>query len=80
MKHATNSLTKYPLLDELNKKAADLCCDGAHCYSAVPKCLAGCGFTKHCDVRIDQSGSTVIDKHCNRQTSISTRKFSMDQR
>ncbi|CAM0953007.1 unnamed protein product [Alopecurus aequalis] len=59
MGHATNSLTKYPLLDELNKKAPDLCFDGPYCYSAVPKCLAGCEFTKHCDVGIDQSGSNV---------------------
>jgi hypothetical protein len=42
------------VLDALNKKEAGDCC-----CSVVPKCLTGCGFTKHCDVGIDQSGSTV---------------------
>uniref|UniRef100_A0ACD5XVK8 Uncharacterized protein n=1 Tax=Avena sativa TaxID=4498 RepID=A0ACD5XVK8_AVESA len=57
--HATNSLTKFPLLDSLNKKESGLRCDGTGCYSVVPKCLAGCGFIKRSDAGIDQSGSTV---------------------
>ncbi|KAM0862463.1 hypothetical protein ACQ4PT_045233 [Festuca glaucescens] len=54
MGHTTNSLTKYPLVDAPNKKEAEFCC-----CSVVPKCLAGCGFTKHCNGGIDQSGSNV---------------------
>ncbi|XP_062199450.1 uncharacterized protein LOC133901928 isoform X2 [Phragmites australis] len=57
--HATNSLMKNSLLDALNKKERGPCCDGRFCYSIVPKCLSGCGFTKNCDVRIDQIGHTV---------------------
>ncbi|PUZ71914.1 hypothetical protein GQ55_2G351500 [Panicum hallii var. hallii] len=54
MGHAADSLTKHPLFDALNTKEQGPCCNGRCCYSVVPKCLSGCGFTKHCDVRIDQ--------------------------
>lgn len=59
MGDATNSLTKNPLLDVSNKKEPGPCWDGRCCYPVVPKCLAGCGFTKHCDVRIGKSDRTV---------------------
>ncbi|RLN32810.1 uncharacterized protein C2845_PM03G05990 [Panicum miliaceum] len=54
--HTADSLTKHPLFDALNTKEQGPCCNGRCCYSVVPKCLSGCGFTKHCDVRIDQIG------------------------
>ncbi|XP_062193896.1 uncharacterized protein LOC133897258 [Phragmites australis] len=58
MGHATDSLTKNSLLDALKKKERGPCCDGRCCHSVVPKHLSGCGFTKQCDVRIDQIGHT----------------------
>lgn len=59
MEHATSSLTKCPLLDAPNKHESGPRWDGKCCYCLVPKCLAGCGFTKHCEVRVDQSDSTL---------------------
>jgi len=49
-------LTKHTLFDALNRKEQGPCYNGRCCYSVVPKCLSGCVFTKHCDVRIDQIG------------------------
>ncbi|KAG2636742.1 hypothetical protein PVAP13_2NG470100 [Panicum virgatum] len=56
MGHAADSLTKHTLFDALNRKEQGPCYNGRCCYSVVPKCLSGCVFTKHCDVRIDQIG------------------------
>ncbi|XP_066397696.1 uncharacterized protein [Miscanthus floridulus] len=56
MGHAADSFTKHSLFDALNTKERGSCCNGRCCYSVVPKCLSSCGFTKHCDVRIDQIG------------------------
>ena len=56
MGHAADSLTKHTLFDALNTKEQGPCYNGRCCYSVVPNCLSGCGFTKHCDVRIDQIG------------------------
>uniref|UniRef100_M8BXS4 Histone-lysine N-methyltransferase n=1 Tax=Aegilops tauschii TaxID=37682 RepID=M8BXS4_AEGTA len=53
MGHATNSLTKCPLLDPPNKKES------------------GCGFAKHCDDRIDQSGSSL--HKCKHDVQLPTR-------
>ncbi|CAN6218692.1 unnamed protein product [Urochloa humidicola] len=59
MGHATDSLTKYSPFDALNTKEHSPCCNASCCYSVVPKCFSSCGFTKHCDARIDQIGHTV---------------------
>ncbi|CAL5082799.1 unnamed protein product [Urochloa decumbens] len=59
MGHAADSLTKYSLFDALNTKEHSPCCNARCCYAVVPKCLSSCGFTKHCDARIDQIGHTA---------------------
>lgn len=59
MGHATDSLTKHSSFDALNTKEQGSCCNGRCCYSLVPKCTSCCGFTKHCDVRIDRIGHTA---------------------
>ncbi|KAM3259736.1 hypothetical protein ACQJBY_051173 [Aegilops geniculata] len=71
MGHATNSLTKCPLLDPPNKKESGPCRDGRCCCSVVSKCLTGCGFAKHCDDRIDQSGSSL--HKCKHDVQLPTR-------
>ncbi|KAG8057737.1 hypothetical protein GUJ93_ZPchr0002g24613 [Zizania palustris] len=59
MGHTSNSLTKNPLIDAPNNKEPTPCWDGKCCCSLVPKCLAGYGFTKHCDARIDHTDRTI---------------------
>ncbi|KAL6844941.1 hypothetical protein ACP4OV_025600 [Aristida adscensionis] len=49
---------------QYKRKEEGPCCNRRCCYSVVPNCSSGCGFTKHCDLRIDQIVHTVPkDKH-----------------